>query len=193
MTRRLIALAAALLTAVIPVVASADPLRPPDGTYRYELRIRGAVAGTSTVVVRGAADAFSVDDHSRFTAMNVDGRVTARYANASFALLSYSADVTLPSGTQHTDVAVTPGHMMIAAGGQHVDVAADPSAPLEILGDNFTGATVMVPALVEAARATRFTYAATSGGIAVLATVVPDSIPARPIGILSRDLAPPAR
>ncbi len=98
------------------------------------------------------------------------------------------ADVTLPGGKQHTDVTVAPGRMTIATGTQRVDVAADPSAPLEILGDNFTGTTVMVPALVEAAHATRFTYAATSGGVAVLATVVPDAIPAIPIGILSRDL-----
>jgi hypothetical protein len=27
---------AALFTVVAPAVASADPLRPPDGTYRYE-------------------------------------------------------------------------------------------------------------------------------------------------------------
>jgi len=98
------------------------------------------------------------------------------------------ADITLPGGKQHTDVTVAPGRMTIATGTRRVDVAADPSAPLEILGDNFTGTTVMVPALVEAAHATRFTYAATSGGVAVLATVVPDAIPAIPIGMLSRDL-----
>ena len=70
MIRSLIVMTAALFAAVIPVVAVADPLRPPDGTYRYELRIAGAVAGQSTVVVREGADAFVVDDDSRFTALN---------------------------------------------------------------------------------------------------------------------------
>jgi hypothetical protein len=188
MIRSVIVLAVALFAVGIPLLSAADPLRPPNGTYRYELRLKGVVAGASTVVVRGGTDAFSVDDHSHFTSLHVAAHAVARYANASLALLSYSADIALPSGTRHTDVTVAPGRMTIAAGSQHVDVAADPSAPLEILGDNLTGTTVMVPAIVQAAGATRFTYAATSGGIAVLATVVPDAIPARPIGLLSRDL-----
>jgi hypothetical protein len=45
----------------------------------------------------------------------------------------------------------------------------------------------MVPAIIEASHATRFTYAATAGAIAVPATVQADTIPARPVGILSRD------
>ena len=186
--RRVVAVAAALFAAGIPPVAGADPLRPPDGTYRYELRINGSVAGTSTVAVRGAADAVTVDDNSQFTALKVNAHAVARYANPDLGLLSYAADVTLPSGAQHIDVTAAPGHMTITDGAQHADVAADPTAPLEILGDNLTGTTVMVPAIVQAAHAARFTYAATSGGIAVLATVVPDAIPARPIGLLSRDL-----
>jgi hypothetical protein len=188
MMRSLIVMTAALFAVVVPVVAAADPLRPPNGTYRYELRIAGAVAGQSTVVVRGGADAFVVDDDSRFTAVNVNGHAIARYANASLALVSYSADFVLPSGSQHSDVTVAPGHMTIVTGSQHVDVAADSSAPLEVLGDNLAGTAVIVPAIVQAAHTTRFTYAALSGGIAVPATVVPDTIPARPIGLLSRDL-----
>lgn len=187
MIRRVLIYTAAVFAFVVPLVAAGDPLRPPDGTYRYELHLNGTVAGTSTIVVRGGADAVTIDDDSRLTALKISAHAVGRYTNANLALASYTADVTLPSGLQHTDVTVAPDHMTVAVGTQHVDIAADPSAPLEILGDNLTGTTVMVPAIVEAAHATRFTYAATAGGIAVPATVVPDTVPARPIGLLSRD------
>jgi hypothetical protein len=187
MMRRLIVSITGLFLAVVPVAATADPLRPPDGTYHYELRIAGTVSGQSTVIVHGGADDFTVDDDSRYTALNVTGHAIAHYANATLALLSYSADAVLPSGPQHADVTVAPGRMTITVGSQHVDVAADPTAPLQILGDNFAGTTIMVPAIIEASHATRFTYAATAGAIAVPATVQADTIPARPVGILSRD------
>src|ERR1700685_2219800 len=185
--RRLLLLTAVLFVAVVPVVAMGDPLRPPDGTYHYELRVAGTVSGQSTVIVHGGADDFTVDDDSRYTALNVTGHAVAHYANATLALTSYSVDAVLPSGPQHADVTVAPGRMTLAGGTQHVDVAADPTAPLQILGDNFAGTTVMVPAIVTASHATRFTYVATAGAVAVPATVPADTIPARPVGILSRD------
>jgi hypothetical protein len=187
MMRRLIVSITVLFLAVVPAVATADPVRPPDGTYHYELRVAGTLSGQSTVVVHGGADDFTVDDDSRYTALNVTGHAIAHYANATLALMSYSADAVLPSGPQHADVTVAPGRMTIAVGSQHVDVAADPTAPLQILGDNFAGTTVMVPAIVTASHATRFTYVATAGAVAVPATVQADTIPARPVGILSRD------
>ena len=94
----------ALLTVVAPAVASADPLRPPDGTYRYELSIRGSVAGKSTIVVHGGADAFTVDDDSHFTAMNVDGHVSARYANAGLATVVPDSIPARPIGILSRDI-----------------------------------------------------------------------------------------
>jgi pimeloyl-ACP methyl ester carboxylesterase len=185
--RLIFALGGVLVAFLVPLIAGADPQRPPDGTYHYELRVGGAVAGTSTVVVRGGSDAFSVDDDSRFAALGVNAHAVARYANASIVLLGYAADAVLPSGSQHTDVTVTPGHMTVAAGTQRVDISADASAPLEILSDNFTGTTIMVPAIVRAAGAKRFTYAATSGGIAVVATVAEGTVTTPPGGIPSHD------
>jgi len=66
----------------LPVLAAADPLRPPDGTYRYELRHEGTVAGASTVIFRSAGGVLTVDDDSHITLINVSAHASARHARS---------------------------------------------------------------------------------------------------------------
>ena len=179
----------ALVLAGIPALAGADALRPPDGTYHYELRHGGTVAGTSTLVFHTDAGTLSVVDETQLTIFTLKAHATASYATSDLHLTGYAADVTLPTAVQHTDVVPSPGHMKVSVGAQQVDIAADASAPLEILSDNFGGTTMMIPAEMLAANATRATFAVLSGGLAVVASVASGTPPARPDGIPARDNA----
>lgn len=190
MTRSMLAICA-LAALAIPAAASAAPVpRPPDGTYRYELRVAGVAAETGTVVVRGAPDALVVDDQTRIALQGVSAHAVARYDPVTLHPTAYAADVTSPAGSQHTDVGVAPGKLTIRVPGQTVDVPADPSAPLELIADNLTGTLVMIPAVVSSSHAKSFTLAVLRGGKAYVANVVTAGpAPSRPDGIAAGDVS----
>ena len=182
-------------TVVAATAASAAPPvklppRPPDGTYAYALRLAGTDVGSSTVVVDGATPgAIVVKENASFLLPRFTATTTMRYDATTLHETGYSADFNVASGAQHTDVAVKPGTMTVTAtnGGGTADVAADPSAPLELIGDNLIGSSVMIPAVLHATGAKAFTLAVLTGGKAVVCNVVTDPLPSRPASVPASD------
>ncbi|HEY0613705.1 MAG TPA: alpha/beta fold hydrolase [Candidatus Elarobacter sp.] len=182
-------LALAVVVSAAAPSAGAAPVRPPDGTYRYELRVGGTLGGRSTLVVRGTADAVTVDDTSEFTVAAAASHAVATYTAAALTPSGYVADVTGGIRPQHVTAGFAPGTVTFRSGGQSIDVPADASAPLELVGDNFTGTMVMVPAVIAAAGAQRFTLALLAGGKPVVVSVVAGPPPQRPSGVPAVDVA----
>ncbi|MEA2720262.1 MAG: uncharacterized protein QOJ39_2126 [Candidatus Eremiobacteraeota bacterium] len=171
---------------------TALPPRPPDATYSYAVEFGGAPIGSSTVSVDGssAPGAIVVKENVSFSLPRFTGSSTMRYDAATLRQTAYSADFNLASGAQHTDVSAKPGAFTATVpGAASVDIAADPSAPLELIGDNLVGSSVMIPAILHATGAKAFTLAVLSGGKPVVATVVTDGAPNRPASVPATDVS----
>jgi alpha-beta hydrolase superfamily lysophospholipase len=182
---------AALLIAATAAAPVSLPPRPPDATYSYALTAGGIALGSSIVVVDGSAPgAVVVRESASFLMPRFTATSTMRYDAATLHETGYSADFILASGTQHTDVTVKPGSMTVAATptGGTADIPADPSAPLELIGDNLVGSSVMLPAVLHATGAKSFTLAVLSGAKPIVCKVVTDPLPARPAGVPANDV-----
>ncbi|HEY0778954.1 MAG TPA: hypothetical protein VGD56_13370, partial [Gemmatirosa sp.] len=154
-----------MLHAALFFAATAAAPRPPNATYTYAIQAGGVPIGSSTVVVDGTTPGTVVVKESASMSMpRFSATATTRYDAATLHETGYSADFNLPSGAQHTDVTVKPGAMTLTvpAGGT-LDIAADPSAPLELVGDNLVGGSIMVPAVLHATGAKSFTLAVLAG------------------------------
>ncbi len=156
-----------------------------EGTYHYDLVVNGASIGKSDVAV--SSDAHEMTVRERLTQGQVDAATQATYATPTVALTSYSADVKLPSGSQHTTVLVKHGVMTVQVPRQSVDINADPAAPLMIVGDNLVGTNVMIPSLLQATGAKTYTLAVLAGGKAYLAKVINEKVTSRPAGVPAGD------
>ncbi len=173
-------------TATAPVKAP----RPPDATYSYAIQAGGVPIGSSTVVVDGTTPGTVVVKESASMSMpHYTATATTRYDAATLHETGYSADFHLASGTQHTDVTVKPGAMTLTvpAGGT-LDILADPAAPLELVGDNLVGGSIMVPAALHATGAKTFTLAVLAGAQPLVCKVVADPLPSRPASVPATDV-----
>ncbi|MGR4065283.1 MAG: hypothetical protein ACLQPV_07515 [Vulcanimicrobiaceae bacterium] len=177
----------AALTLVVPAgnAGAATNPWPPDGTYHYDIVASGAVSGHSDVEIASAANAITVRENLQ------QGPVTAtssaRYSTPGLALASYSADMTVPSGAQHTALAIRPGVMTVTVPGRTADIKADPSAPLMIVGDNLVATLALTPAILHATGAKSFTLAALQGAKPVVATVSAADPASRPSTVPAGD------
>lgn len=169
------------------VIASAL-IRPPDGTYAYRLTVAGATAGTSTVVVTTNGNRISAVEDASIPLQRFTARTVTVYDASTLDEESYTADVDLPSGTQHTTVSVAAGKATIDAGSQHAVIPADASAPLMITGDNLPGDVLWLPAILQAHHASAFTLGVLAGGRAIVARVQNGTPPPRPSGIAAADV-----
>jgi hypothetical protein len=184
---------AAFLLAATTLAAVAAPPRPPDATYSYALQAAGAPLGTSTVAVDGRTPGtIVVTEHASMSTPSFTATTTTRFDAATLRETGYSADFTLPAGVQHTDVTVKPGTMTATVpGAASIDIAADPAAPLELVGDNLVGSSILVPAILHATGAKSFTLAVLNGGKALVCNVVADPLPTRPASVPANDVELP--
>ncbi|HEY6233782.1 MAG TPA: hypothetical protein VIW69_01600 [Candidatus Elarobacter sp.] len=178
---------ALLLAATASVTA---PPRPPDATYSYALQAGGIALGNSTVVVDGTTPGTIVVKESASMSMpRYTATATTRYDATTLRETGYSADFHLPSGAQHTDVTVKPGAMTLTVPtGGTLDIPADPSAPLELVGDNLVGGSIMIPAVLHATGARSFTLAVLAGAQPLVCKVVTDPLPSRPATVPATDV-----
>jgi alpha-beta hydrolase superfamily lysophospholipase len=172
-----------------PVAAESLPARPPDGTYSYSLVAGGATLGTFTDVIDGTASGtVAVTESASVPVQQIAIRSMVRYDARTLHETSYSADVTLPAGKQHTELTVTPAGMhVVATPGGMADIAPVAGTQLELSADNFAGSFVLIPAIVHATGVTSFTLAALAGARAIAAHVVADPAPARPAAAAAGD------
>jgi dienelactone hydrolase len=183
----------AFLLAAVSAAATpaALPPRPPDATYTYTITLAGAPMGTSTVAIGTAADGtITIGEHAAFAFPKFTATSTLHVDPATLHETGYSADFTLPSGPQHTDVAIAPGSMAVTidhAAQPAATIPADPSAPVELIGDNLVAGTVLIPALIDATDLRTFTFATLSGGRALVAKVGLDGDAVRPDGVPATD------
>jgi hypothetical protein len=180
--------------AATTVAAVAAPARPPDATYTYAIQAGGAALGTSTVAVDGRTPGtIVVTEHATMSQPSYTATTTTRFDATTLRETGYTADFTLPNGVQHTDVTVKPGTMAVtvSGGGGNVDIPADASAPLELVGDNLVGSSILVPAILHATGAKSFTLAVLSGGKPLVCNVVIDPLPARPASVPAADVELP--
>jgi hypothetical protein len=185
--------AAFLMAATTMGAVSAPPPRPPDATYSYALQAAGVALGTSTVAVDGRTPGtIVVTEHATMTTPSYTATATTRFDAATLRETGYTADFTLPTGVQHTDVTVKPTTMTATVpGGSSIDIPADASAPLELVGDNLVGSSMLVPAILHATGAKAFTLAVLSGGKALVCKVVTDPLPTRPSSVPASDVELP--
>ncbi|HZO93585.1 MAG TPA: alpha/beta fold hydrolase [Candidatus Baltobacteraceae bacterium] len=183
-----VAAAPALLAAAPQAPAAAVAARPPDGTYRYELRKAGTPIGSSRVVFRQDGNTVVVTDDFSLAALHLNAHVVARYDASSLSPVGYHAEVTLPNGSQATDVAAEPGRMTVRVPGQTVAIPADAGAPLEVASDNFPGTLVVLPAILAAQHAQKVTLAVLAGARAIVDSTVPAGDVTRPSGVSPSDV-----
>jgi len=182
---------AALLAAAAATAPVALPPRPPDATYSYTIQAGALALGTSAVVVDGRTTpgTIVVNESASMSMPRYTATTAARYDAATLHQTGYSGDFNLPSGPQHTDVTMKPGTMTLTVpGGGTLDVAADPSAPLELVGDNLVGGSVMIPAILHATGAKTFTVAVLAGAQSLVCKAVSDPLPSRPAGVPATDV-----
>jgi len=182
---------AALLLAAAAAAPVALPPRPPDATYTYALQAFGTTLGGSTVVVDGSTPGtIVVKESASMTIPRYTATTTMRYDAATLHETAYTADINVAGGTQHTIVTVKPGSMTAATTptGGTADIPADSSAPLELIGDNLAGSSIMIPAILHATGAKAFTLAVLSGGKALVCNVVTDPLPSRPAFVPASDV-----
>jgi dienelactone hydrolase len=182
--------AALLLAATVAAPVSLPP-RPPDATYSYALTAGGVALGSSTVVVDGSAPGtIVVKENASMAVPRYTATATTRYDAATLRETGYTADVVLASGAQHIEVTAKPGSMSLTppGGGPAIDIPADPSAPLEVVGDNLVGSSIMLPAMLHATGAKSFTLAVLSTGKPLVCKVVSDPLPSRPASVPATDV-----
>jgi hypothetical protein len=161
-----------LLAAATTIAAVAAPPHAPDGTYAYTITAKGTTIGTTSITMRSGAGGVSVQENITYTApVAVTAVATTQYDTALHET-AYSGDFKLPSGSQHTGLTIKPGNVHVDVPGQSVDLPADPSAPLELADDHLLALHTMLPAILHATGAKRFTLAVLAGGQTVVATVV---------------------
>ncbi len=165
------------------------PPRPPDGTYVYRATYAGSEIAKDTIVVTSSGTNVVVRDAGTISVQSVSALATTTFDAATLSETGYTADFTLPAGTQHTDVSFAPGDVTVRVPGQIVSIKADPSAPLEFTGDNLAGSFFMLLAALHAHAAARFTLAALEGGVALVSQVQPLANATRPPGVPSADIA----
>ncbi len=182
---RTLALLSFVLLAGTAAAPSSLPVRPPNGTYTYEIVAGGTTLGKSTIVISSVPGTITVRESARL--LNVNATAATQYDAATLAETAYSADFNLPQGPQHTTVTFEPGAVNVRVPGQSVDIKADPSAPLEIVSDNLVGTNLLIPALLHATGAKTFTLAVLSGGKAVEAHVAANLTEKRPASIPATD------
>ncbi|HEV2642830.1 MAG TPA: hypothetical protein VGT98_08995, partial [Candidatus Elarobacter sp.] len=173
-------------TATAPVKAP----RPPDATYTYAIQVGGVPVGNSTVVVDGTTPGtIVVKENASMSMPRYTATATTRYDATTLHETGYSADFRLASGTQHTDVTVKPGAMTLTVPtGGTLDIPADPAAPLELVGDNLVGGSIMIPAVLHATGAKSFTLAVLAGAQPLVCKVVTDPLPSRPAAVPATDV-----
>lgn len=145
------------------IMLAAALMRPPDGTYVLNLIVSGTKFATSTVVIKTDGNRISAVEDDSVPAQSAKLHSTTVYDASTLDEVSYEADATLPSGTQHTSVTIAGGKASIVAGTQHVVVAADPAAPLLLTSDNMPGQMLWLPAIVQAHRASELSLVALQG------------------------------
>ncbi len=182
---RRLALLSLVLLAGTAAAPSSLPVRPPNGTYVYEIVVGGSTLGKSTIVIGSVPGTITVRENARL--LNVNATAATQYDAATLAETAYSADFNLPQGPQHTTVTFEPGAVNVRVPGQSVDIKADPSAPLEIVSDNLVGTNLLIPALLHATGAEAFTLAVLSGGKAIEAHVVAKVSEKRPVFVPATD------
>jgi alpha-beta hydrolase superfamily lysophospholipase len=150
----------------------------------------GTPMGSSSVSVHGGNGTITVNESASFVFPKFSATSTMQYDAATLRETAYSADFSLPRGPQHTDVAITPGSMAVTidrAAQVAATIPADPSAPVELVGDNLIGSSIMIPALVDATDLRSFTLAALSGGKALVGSIGRDPNAQRPAGVPATD------
>ena len=181
---------AALLIAATAAATPKAPPRPPDATYSYAIQAGGVPLGSSTVVIDGTTPGTIVVKENVSTSMpRSTAAATTRYDAATLHETGYSGDFNRAGATQHTDVTVKPGAMTLTVpGGGTLDIPADPAAPLELVGDNLVGGSIMIPAILHATGAKGFTLAVLAGAQPLVCKVVTDPLPSRPAAVPASDI-----
>ncbi len=181
---------AAVLIATATASAQAVPPRPPDGTYVYAATFRGTPIGNSTFTIDGSSvpGTIVVKESANFSVPKYSATTAMHYDAATLHESGYSADFTVGTTSQHTDVTFKPGVVSVAVNPGHgADIAADPSAPLELLGDNLIASSALVPAIVHATGIKALTLAVLAGGKPLLVTIGAAGNAARPPSVPAGD------
>ena len=114
-----------------------------------------------------------LQEHVTFSAPAAITAATTTHYDAALHETAYSGDFNSPgNGTQHTDLTVKPGDIIINVAGKNVELPADASAPLELADDHLLALHTMLPAVLHAAGAKRFTLGILSAGQSIVGTVV---------------------
>ena len=182
---------AALFLAAAAAAPVALPPRPPDASYAYTLQAGGIALGSSSVTIDGSTPGTIVVKESASMSMpRYTATATTRYDAATLREIGYIADFNTAGGAQHIAITTKPGAMTLAppGGGAAIDIPADPSAPLELIGDNLIGSSVLVPAILHATGAKTFTLAVVSTGKPLVCKVVTDPLPSRPASVPATDV-----
>ncbi len=181
-----------LHAALLLAAAATAPVapRPPDATYSYAIQAGGIPLGSSTVAIDGSTrGTVVVKENVSMSVPRSTATATTRYDAATLHETGYTGDFNLASGAQHTVVTVKPGAMTLTVpGGGTLDIPADPSAPLELVGDNLVGGSIMIPAVLHATGAKAFTLAVLGGARPIVCKVVTDPLPSRPAGVPASDV-----
>lgn len=176
-----------LLAATMP---AQPPVRPPDGTYVYEATIGGSAVSTDRIVIKLSGASVIVTDAANVPPQDISAVTTSSFDAATLRQTAYTADFTLPTSTQHTDVTFAPGVVTVRVPGESVPIRADASAPFELTGDGLGDSFVLLLASLHANSVQAFTLARLEGGFAIPSHLSPAPGSAtRPRGVPSSDVA----
>jgi hypothetical protein len=140
-----------------PASAATIAVRPPDGTYTYEIHRNDATIATSRIVFSSTDLGVVASEHT--VSNSVDATVKTTFDAATFAERTYTADITEPAGNEHISATMEGGVATVEAGTRHFSVQALAGAPTLVVIDNLVSFNVILPAIAKGTSTTSVTLA----------------------------------
>lgn len=174
-----------LALATIGATAPLQPLRPPNGTYVYDAFSNGAKTFTSTVVIAGTGDSFTVTESAKIS-QNREAVVKTTYSATTLLPVAYELHQKA-MGT-NTDLSAKIDASSMKFDGMPLSFAALPGTKYLLFGEGMNAYRMMIPWTVAANANQAFTFASINGNTTSTGKVVPATA-ARPASVPAGDTA----
>ncbi|HEY0798296.1 MAG TPA: alpha/beta hydrolase [Candidatus Baltobacteraceae bacterium] len=164
--------------------ASADglPLRPPNGTYTYQLRVGQTTVGKSVIAIDDTAPGSIVVSENAALG-SITAVTSMRYDAATLAERGFTGDGWARRRAQHGTATVAGTSLTASLNDQNWRLNADPSAPLLLFSDRLIGTQLLIPAILHATAAAKYSLASIGDDQVAVGTVTSDLASVRPSGV----------
>lgn len=160
-------------------------IRPPNGTYNYEIIDSGSVIGRSTVSVALDDGAVTVTENATEGALNVIAQT--RFDAFTLGERGYSADFLTAGASSHATISLGLRSATVRIVDRTAEIKADPTAQYLLISDSLAGTSFLLPAVLHASGVTRYTLVSLRSPKGIVSRVVANASPTRPASVPPSD------